>query len=62
MRPISQHYGTAHGVEGTVKYKSMSYMSSVCTFTVVVSITALNWTMSSQPCTKVSPAPAFPFA
>lgn len=62
MKPIRQHYGSVHGVEGKIKYKSISYMSSVCIFTVVLPITALNWTMSSQPCTKVSPAPAFPFA
>lgn len=39
--------------------QNMSYLSSVCIFTVVLPITALNWMMSSQPCTKVSPTPAF---
>lgn len=39
--------------------QSMSFLSSVCIFTVVLPITALNWTMSSRPCTKVSPTSAF---
>lgn len=62
IRSICQHYGIVCGVEGKMKYESMSYVSSVCIFTVALPITALNWMMSSQPCTKVSPAPAFPFA
>lgn len=39
--------------------QSISYLSSICIFTVVLPIAALNWTMSSRPCTKVSPTPAF---
>jgi len=62
IRPICQHYGAVHVVEGKIKYESVSYVSSGCIFTVALPITALNWMMSSQRCTKVSPAPAFPFA
>lgn len=41
------------------RWNTEHVLSSVCIFTVLLPITALNWTMSSQPCTKVSSTPAF---